>query len=62
MSVPFETIEKKTKNVFSTIFSISRTPWYNSKLNSRVDDIRKIAKTSEKWAKSLPGPLVELSN
>ena len=32
------------------------------KLNSRVDDIRKIAKTSEKWAKYLPGPLVELSN
>ena len=61
MSVPFDTIEK-TKNMFFYIFSISRTRWYNSKLNSRVDDNRKIAKTSEKLAKFLPGPLVELSN
>ena len=43
------------------IFCISRTPWNNSKLNSQVDDNRKIAKTSEKLTMSLPGPLVKLS-
>ena len=53
---------KKTKNAFFYIFCISRTPWNNSKLNSRVDDNRKIAETSEKLAKSLSGPLVKLSN
>ena len=62
VSVPFETIEKKQKMLFSIFFVISRTPWNNSKLNSRVDDNRKIAETSEKLAKSLSGPLVKLSN
>ena len=62
VSVPFETIEKNIKNAFFYIFSISRTRWYNSKLNSRVDDQRRITETSEKLAKSLSGPLVKLSN
>ena len=48
--------------VFFYILCISRTPWNNSIPNSRVDDNRKIAETSEKLAKSLPGPLVKLSN
>ena len=56
------TIEKTKSAFFFYIFCISRTPWNNSKLNSRVDDNRKIAKTSEKLAKSLSGPLVKLSN
>ena len=59
VSVPFETIEKC---FLKNMFCISRTPENNSKLNSRVDDNRKIDKTSEKLAKSLSGPLVELSN
>ena len=50
------------KCFLKNMFCISRTPWYNSIPNSRVHDNRRIAKTSEKLAKSLSGPLVELSD
>ena len=60
VSVPFETIEKQ--NAFFYILYRTRTPWNNSILNSWVDDQRRITETSEKLAKSLPEPLVKLSN
>ena len=45
-----------------SLLSPSRQPQHNTVLNSREVDQRRIAKTSEKLAKSLPGPLVKLSN
>ena len=47
---------------FFSILCATGTPENNSIPNSGADDQRRIAKTSEKLAKSLPGPLVKLSN
>ena len=62
VSVPFETIEKTKKNVFSIFFV---QPGHHRTIQYLIPGwmtIVKIAKTSEKLAKSLPGPLVKLSN
>ena len=47
---------------FFSIFCRTGTPQNNSIPNSGADDQRRITKTSEKLTKSLPGPLVKLSN
>ena len=63
VSVPFETIEKKQKNVLFSMFLVSPGHLMTiQKPNSRMDDNRKIAKTAEKLPKSLPGPSGELNN
>ena len=47
---------------FFSILCTTRKPKHNSIPNSRADDQRRITETSQKLAKSLPGPLVKLSN
>ena len=47
---------------FFSILCTTQTPQNNSIPNSQADDQRRITETSEKLAKSLPGPLVKLSN